>query len=432
MKILINGAGFENKGAEAMLRTVQAELAKRLPSVEFFLWRSSGWNHRIAAASGMNPLILPFQFPYSRWLLFGGRIGRALWSVREICHVNGMKQIAFLFDRKNRFSKACGCYLHRTTGGFDALIDISGFSYGDIWGVGSVGRIQPIIDYCQQYDKPAIFLPQAWGSFDNPHVKKATRKLLSDQSVSFYSRDESSSRHLENLLDKTKGSILSWPDIVFRFQGGTQKQGEQILGNMGCSMKRPIVGISPNMRVFEHITGKGTGNEYLQVLVKLVKHCLKAHDVDVVLQANKISEYGNRTDDRYLCSLITATVNMADRCFMTRDSLTAEATKALVGQFDYIISSRFHSIVFAFSQGVSGMAVSWSHKYRELFSLFGMESDVQECENINEEALIGMFERGWNEREQKKLVILEKVKDLQVKIDTLFDEVAAKIQTENK
>jgi len=428
MKILINGAGFENKGAEAMLRTVQAELAKRFPSVEFFLWRSYGWNYRISEDSGINPLTLPFELPHSKWRLLGGRTGRTLWSVWEICHVKGMKKIAFLFDRNKRFAKACGCYLHRITEGLDAFIDISGFSYGDVWGVGGFGRILQVIDYCKQYDKPALFLPQAWGSFDNPHVKNAVRKLLSGKCVSFYSRDESSCRHLEEALDKPKGFITSYPDIAFRFQGGTQKQGEQILRNMGCSMKRPIVGISPNMKVFERVAGKKTGNEYLQALVKLVKYCLENHDVDVVLQANKICKYGNRMDDRYLCSLIAASVSRADRCFMTRDSLTAEATKALIGQFDYIIGSRFHSLVFAFSQGVPGMAVSWSHKYRELFSLFGMENDVCECKDIDADALIETFERGWSKRRQRRPLILEKTKHLQAEVDTLFNKVSERIQ----
>ncbi|OEU66735.1 MAG: hypothetical protein BBJ57_09465 [Desulfobacterales bacterium PC51MH44] len=430
MKILINGAGFENKGAEAMVRTVQAELAKRLPSVDLFLWRVSVWNHRIATDSGMNPLTLPFELPYSKWRLLGERTGKTLWSVQEICHMMGMKQIWLLFDRSKRFDKACDCYLQRTTEGFDALIDISGFAYGDVWGVGGFGKIRPVIDYCKQYDKPAFFLPQAWGSFDNPHVKKAVRKLLSGKGVSFYSRDKSSCRYLEEALDKPKGFIASYPDIVFRFQGGTQEQGKQILRNMGCSMKRPLIGISPNRRIFERVAGEGTGNEYLRALVKLVKHCLESHNVDVVLQANEICEYGNRMDDRYLCSLIAASVSRVDRCFMTRDSLTAEATKALIGQFDYMIGSRFHSLVFAFSQGVPGMAVSWSHKYRELFSLFGMESDVHECKDIDADALIETFERGWNKRRQRRPLILEQTKHLQAEVDTLFNKVSERIHGE--
>jgi len=39
MKIMLHGAGFSNKGAEAMLRTVQTEIVRRVPSAEFFVWR---------------------------------------------------------------------------------------------------------------------------------------------------------------------------------------------------------------------------------------------------------------------------------------------------------------------------------------------------------------------------------------------------------
>ncbi len=427
MKILINGAGFENKGAEAMLRTVQIEFARRLPSVEFFLWRPPGSNHRIASASGIRPLTLPFYLPHSKWHLFGDRIGRTLWSVREISHLVGMKRQYFLFNKKKMYEKACFSYLTRATGGFDVLIDISGFAYRDVGGAERAEWIRPAIDYCQQHNKPVFFLPQAWGSFDNPSAKMAISKLLSNPTVSFYSRDESSSRYLEYLLDKDKASIKSYPDIAFRFQGGTREQGKWILRNMGCSMKRPIVGISPNMRVFERFAEQGTGNKYLRVLIMLIKHCLESHDVDVVLQANEIIEYRNLLDDRYLCSLIAASVNRNDRCFMTRDPLTAEESKALIGHFDYIVGSRFHSFIFAFSHGIPGMAVSWSHKYRELFSLFGLENDVYEREDIDSGTLIETFDRGWSNRQQRRALIVEASRDIQAKVDILFTEITEKI-----
>lgn len=40
MNILITGAGFENKGTEAMARTVQVELSQRIPDVYFYGWRA--------------------------------------------------------------------------------------------------------------------------------------------------------------------------------------------------------------------------------------------------------------------------------------------------------------------------------------------------------------------------------------------------------
>lgn len=427
MRIVLNGVGFVNKGAEALLRTVQAELARRVPDAEFFLWRIPGRDWQPALAGGMRPLLLPIDMQSSMWRLLGGRIGKVLWSTFELCRTRDMRQISVVFDRKNRFSRACGHYLRRTLESIHALIDISGFAYGDVWGLSGFQRIRPLVEDCLGRGTPVVFLPQAWGSFDSPKVREAIRELVGDRGVSFYSRDESSCRHLERALGKPNGAIASYPDIVFRFQGGTPEQGAQILRRIGCSMRRPIVGISPNIRVFNSVPGNGTGNQYVQALTKLADHCLESHDVDVVLQANEVREHPKGRDDRYLCSMVSAMVNRADRCFTISESLSAEATKALIGRFEFLVGSRFHSLVFALSQGVPGMSVSWAHKYRELFALFGMESNVHECRDIDAGALVATFERCWRERRQQGEMILAEVKHLQMRVDALFDEVGARI-----
>jgi colanic acid/amylovoran biosynthesis protein len=430
-KILICGAGFQNKGAEAMLRTVQAELLKRVPEVDLFLWGIPEEDCRLALDAGMNPLPLPFALQLSMWRILGGRIRRSLWSMSELCRSRNFKHCLAVFDREALFSRACRNYFQRVLPRIDAYVDISGFSYGDSWGVRAFQRIRPLIDDWREHGKPAVFLPQAWGSFENAEVKRALRGLLSDPCVLFYSRDPSSCRYLENALEKPMGTFAPCPDIVFNFRGGTREQGEQVLRNMGCSMRRRIVGIAPNMQVFERVSGKGTGNGYVQALAKLAKHCLENHDVDVVLQANKISADSAAKDDRFLCSLIAAMVNRPDRCFMTREPLCAEAAWALTGRFEFLIGSRFHSLVFGFSQGVPAMAVSWSHKYRELFSLFGMERSVQECESIDTGALISAFDRGWMERQEQKPRILARMKELRAEVDAVFDEVASAIRGDN-
>jgi polysaccharide pyruvyl transferase WcaK-like protein len=262
-------------------------------------------------------------------------------------------------------------------------------------------------------------------------VRKAVRQLLNGANTFFYSRDASSSRHLEKVLERPNESIVTSPDIVFGFQGGNSEQGKHILRSMGCGMSRPIIGLAPNKRIYDRVSGKGMGNKYLHALVKLAEHCYKNHDVDIVLQANQLATNDFKIGDRHLCSLIAASVNASDRCFMTREYLSAEETKSMIGQFDYLIGSQFHSLVFGFSQGVPGMSVSWSHKYRELFSLFGMENYVQECQNIDAEELISTFERGWRERNQQRVVILEKVQQLQQEVNLLFNEVADKINGVN-
>ena len=428
MKILITGAGFENKGAEAMLRTVQVELNNRLPDADFFLWRPSQWNCRLALNNGFSPFQFPFDKGDSLWhWAHGQRIRLLLWSLKELLSTRDSRDIYAVFSKKIRMTRACNRYLKRSKMDFDVLIDICGFAYGDSWGVGNFLNIGLLREYCQENGNPKFFLPQAWGNFEKPEVRDALREMLNDKRVYFYSRDEHSCRYLEQALEKTKGSIPVTSDIAFGFQGDTLERGESILRNMGCSLSRPIIGVAPNMQVYNRIAGSGMGNKYLQALVNLVDFCHKHHDVDIVLQSNHMALSQDRIDDRYLCSLIALSVANPNRCFMTREFLTAEATKALIGRFDYLIGSRFHSLVFGFSQGVPGMAVSWSHKYRELFSLFGMEDQVQEGQDIDADVLIEMFEKGWGKREEQRVLILKKAKQLQDEVNMLFDEVAEKL-----
>ena len=425
MNVLITGAGFENKGAEAMLRTVQTELNKRLPDAEFFLWRSTQQDRRSALNSGCYPLQLPYEKcgPFLQRAI-GRRVRLLLWCLLEHCWGRDAKNTLASFASGQFVSRAFGLFLNRRKASANVLIDISGFAYGDSWGTLAFRNIVPVIEYCARKEESVLFLPQAWGSFDKPEVRGALRQLLSYKRAYVYSRDECSCHYLEQALEQPQGSIPVTPDIVFGFQGGTPEQGECILRNMGCSLSRPIIGLAPNMKVYERVAGSGMGNKYLQALVRLVDHCHKRYDVDVVLQSNDMALSQHRVDDRYLCSLIALSIANPERCFMTRESLTAEASKALIGRFDYLVASRFHSLVFAFSQGIPGMAVSWSHKYRELFSLFGMEDQVQECQHINSDALIETFEKGWAEREQQRESILKKAKQLHSEVNMLFDKVA--------
>ena len=427
MNIIISGGNFVNKGSEAMLRTVQVELTKRTPEIAFFLWQLPESYCQTAAICGFVPILLPFNRNRAHSWREMVNANQTLWSLKELIHAHDSSQLTAVLSKSNFFAAACRNYLDRSTDGFDALIDVSGFAYGDELGEMKFRRVHPVLNYCRQKSKPSIFLPQAWGSFEKTNVRHEVRQLLGGQATVFYSRDESSCRFLEKALEKPSGAIRAYPDIVFCFSGGSEEQGREVLRKMGCTMRRPIIGIAPNMRVFERMPGQGTANLYLQALVKLIQHCLNKHDVDIVLQANEMESHAFRLDDRYLCSLIAIAVNKPDRCFLTCEPLSAEVTKALIGRFEFLAGSRFHSFVFGFSQGIPGLAVSWLHKYRELFAQFKMEEYVQECQEINADELIVKFDKAWSERRRLKPMILEKADQLRTEVNVLFDEVSAHI-----
>ena len=120
MKIVVRGGGFSNKGAEAMLLTVHREMLKRFSCVETVATIPSG-SHDKAYVNGITPVsIVPegrlSQLLGSRWTL----MMQALRAGHKCKDVQPFFQTA----------PKAACELQATYP-FDAVIDISGFSYSD-------------------------------------------------------------------------------------------------------------------------------------------------------------------------------------------------------------------------------------------------------------------------------------------------------------
>ena len=428
MRIAISGAGFRSKGAEAMLRTVQAELGQRLRGTEFSLWRCPAREHRLALNAGFTPLFWPEdQRGVATRALRKLGLELPAWSARELSRGGPAAILRARAYGDEALSMAYCRYLERTGCAIDAVVDISGFAYGDAWSVDRVLWNRALIEYCDSHGVPMLYLPQAWGSFERAEIREAVKVMVNAPGTAFYSRDSQSSRYLEGLLGRAAGSVASHPDIAFAFRGGTTLQGEEVLRAMGCNMERPIVGIAPNMQIYKRVEGSGGANPYVRELLRLVEHCLQHHDVDIVFQASEMDASGVTVDDRYLCGIIAASLNQPERCFLTHEALTAGQTAAMISRFDYLVGSRFHSLVLGLSQGVPAMAISWSHKYRELLSLFGLESDVTEFQALDADALVSIFERGWARRGAARPQIDSTAAALRSQVGELFDQVAATI-----
>ena len=66
----------------------------------------------------------------------------------------------------------------------------------------------------------------------------------------------------------------------------------------------------------------------------------------------------------------------------------------LVKNFQYLVASRFHSIVHAFKNGVPCIALGWATKYYELLRLFDQEQYVMDVRGkIETDQIIALIEQ---------------------------------------
>jgi len=242
----------------------------------------------------------------------------------------------------------------------DAVLDLSGFAYGDRWGSGSTGAAGAEIERLSLRGKAYIFLPQAFGPFDGLSASLATtvgRQWAG--SALICARDTQSCRSLEMLLPGEPNNVVVCPDLTFAVEG------KPALASTNASSRDTAL-IVPNVRMTESVSRGPLAVGYVPMMLRLAS-AARRHGFDV-----KVLNHGGH-EDSPLCQRIA--IALGAEILTTEDPLDI---KAIIGAAGLVISSRFHACVAALSQGVPCIATAWNHKYRELFAPFGLEYAVLE------------------------------------------------------
>ena len=206
MFIEITGAGFKNKGAEIMLLTVIKELSSAIPEARFCMRPTE---------------------PYDRMLSLGIR---PILSIAPRHRRNLVKHLAGQF--LNRCISRSFCRRHNVVHPFDvdALIDISGYAFGDKLGLKAIHKLK---DHARSYHsrhKPVILLPQMFGPFEKPGFATAISEALQFVDLA-YARESASFQHLLKAAGQKpniklapdisqESSLLCGPQRSDAFQGG--------------------------------------------------------------------------------------------------------------------------------------------------------------------------------------------------------------------
>jgi colanic acid/amylovoran biosynthesis protein len=306
----------------------------------------------------------------------------------------------------------------------NGLLDVSGYAY-HAGGLPRTIGMTLVLREMKKRERKTVFLAQAYGPFDD----KASRwwiKVLREQCPLFYSRDLVSTRHLTQ-AGISQEDVLESPDIALLFRGEESACGKAILEKAGCIRRgadQPLVGISANMRVFERTEGEGPDNHYVKTIKALIDHIIHDLDGSVVLVPNESLLLTNKPDDRSLNAMIGKYFETSERVIVLEQRMTAGETKAVIENLDFLVASRFHSLVFALSSGVPVLALGWSHKYHELLRLFGVEEFCLSHESFDQEQVLHLFNRGWFLRKELAERIEKNLPELQAKVHKIFDRIA--------
>ncbi|SEA28577.1 polysaccharide pyruvyl transferase family protein [Alkalimonas amylolytica] len=235
----------------------------------------------------------------------------------------------------------------------DAVLEASGFAYGDQWPLQFLQNTAREVERFAKAGKPFIFMPQAFGPFKSEASKTAMRTIIQHARLIFV-RDAVSKQHLESCLSPLPAHVIQSPDFTIGLTPEAVPKADA-----------PYAALIPNNKVispFHHANANQLKDDYLAAFVQAAEQLHQAgYQVKLVNHEGK--------EDAELCQHIQARAQHAEVIEM-EDPL---AVKAYIGGASLVVSSRFHGAINALSQGVPCIATSWSHKYRQMMQDFGME-----------------------------------------------------------
>ncbi|WP_076411019.1 polysaccharide pyruvyl transferase family protein [Shewanella sp. UCD-KL12] len=323
--IEICGIGFPNKGAELMLIAIKQYMQQH--AIRWCMTPKNDYHYRAQYQLWQKSYIDRFGFNFAQPLAM------LPWKFRRFFGLLNESQV-------------------------DIVFDASGFAYGDQWGLKNTQRLAKNVEKWHKQGKKIVLFPQAFGPFELTGHGQLVKDICSKVDLIF-ARDPDSYSYLINKTDK--GNVFLSPDFTPLVTTEVYKTSLAY---------RDYVCVIPNNKMLTK-GDKTEQSHYLEFIVNQVDTALSITDKVVLL-----SHDGHR--DSALIESIQAKISQPVQCLYIE---SATELKSVIASAKVVISSRFHGLVSALSNGIPIIATGWSHKYRHLLSDYNAQAQLYKSQD---------------------------------------------------
>ncbi len=347
--ILILGASFRNKGAQAMLFSTVSEFTKIFPGSRFYFSTDTKYDDK-------NYRFYPVNTHYEK---------KHHISVRDY-----ISKLIRHKDNNNAYPE-----IKKIMNEVDLVLDVSGYALGSDWPEWKNRYYLDMIDFVRSYGKPIYLMPQSFGPFDREEadkLKKRIEKTLGYPKIVFARETEG-----KDLLEKDFAltNVLYSPDLVLQTKNidmeAVFKEKPDI--NVPQITTKNNVCIIPNMQTVKRGNEEDILSLYRGIVNRLSDRGFNIYCINHSKEDLEIAEKIN-----------------SDKVTMIEDDLSCIEYSEFIRQFQFIVASRYHSAVHAYKEMVPCIILGWAVKYRELAKLFEQDKYVFSISgnDINKEEIL--------------------------------------------
>lgn len=363
---LIWGANFNNKGAQAMLFTAVSELRERFPDCKIFF----NTKEKISEDYKFDVIYI---------------------SQNELVWLNKNPVYFYLrlfavFLIKHRFDIVKYHNLRKTFKSIDAVVDVSGYAFGSVWGYEGSAKYLLTIKTAQKYSVPVFLMPQSFGPFEFGekqdlmdwqivHTLSRVPKIFARENRAY---DILTNKYGLNNVAKSYDLVLQNKEIIWG-NISNKKSVSHIIQLNGSKN----VAIIPNMRNLDR------GGVAPQKMIKLYQTII-SELVDMDFNVYLVRHSG---EDIEACKNIYYSLTDKTGVTLCGDDYNCFEFNELIKQFCFVVASRYHSIVHSYKNHVPAIVLGWSEKYSELTSIFGQQQYMFDIVKPDEQAVMDVIKK---------------------------------------
>lgn len=231
----------------------------------------------------------------------------------------------------------------------------------------------------QRHGVPVVAAPQSYGPFPRRFQRLLVRAVLSRAREVVVREDISRDRLLEAGVDGTR--ISRGVDSGFAFSGSSHRAWR---AELGIPAGIPYVVVTAR----QWLPGEAQ-ERYEQALAAAMRHLLGSGR-HVVLAPQVTCEF-QADDDRIVGTRIA--VAEPGLHVITHADFDHHDAHALYAGAEFVLGTRFHSVIFALTAGVPCLAIEYDHKTRGIMRDLGLEEWVRRIDEVSGDDLIALLDR---------------------------------------
>ncbi|MFW6304323.1 MAG: Coenzyme F420 hydrogenase/dehydrogenase, beta subunit C-terminal domain [Candidatus Saliniplasma sp.] len=397
--VIILGGNLFNKGAQAMTFTVVDQVKRRFPDKKVYLFKSRDFDRDELEKQKYNFEIMPWDVLTRVNLLSDGKT----FTEGESPYLRFYEETQKIFE--NAF----------------LIVDISGYALSSQMGESDMRLPIKEYDYllnimvAKNYGIPFYILPQSIGPFDYPFSVKLILYPMMERYLKYPKKIFPREKHgVESISEFTQDNVEQASDIVLI---NDEYELENIFLDVELKhfeIPKNSVALVPNSKIME----KGEPDEIYSLYEMLIK--------EILSYGKKVYIIRHSPEDFEICMKIKDSFSSNDDVIWISEELNAVELEDMISKFDFIIGSRYHSIIHAYKNKIPALVLGWAVKYEELLKDFEQtEYHIDTREGFNKLKVIKKLRKLMEQYPSEKKVIGLKLNKIR-QGETVFDKIFGK------